>query len=407
MAISPTKAGRPAAARHSPDPYRVMIVDDSAVVRGLLARTLQADPEIEVVSTVPNGKAAVSLVKRHSIDVVVLDIEMPVMNGMDALPLILEAAPNTKVIMASTLTRRGASITIEAMAKGASDFIPKPSASRELGAGKDFGQELVAKVKALGAAAWAAHGRKSATSTESDEARTREFSGGHATRRSGRTSAGSPKRSVQSGLYGQAPITLREPSATPPRVLAVGASTGGPQALFKVLGALAKRITLPILITQHMPATFTTILAEHLARTAGVPCAEGVAGEPVVGGRMYLAPGDYHMTVGMADGKKVIRLNQEPPENFCRPAVDVMLRSVATVYGSGGLTLIMTGMGHDGLAGSLKMVEAGGTVIAQDEASSVVWGMPGAVATGGLCSAVLPLDFISSHVMKLIEEERR
>jgi two-component system chemotaxis response regulator CheB len=188
--------------------------------------------------------------------------------------------------------------------------------------------------------------------------------------------------------------------ALTPAVIAVGSSTGGPQALLKVMPQLGL-LTQPILITQHMPATFTTILAEHLQRATGRPCAEAVDGEPVAGGRIYVAPGNHHLSVEIAERRPVIRLSQSPPENFCRPAVDPMLRSLPQVYGRNVLAVILTGMGHDGLKGSEVVTAAGGAVIAQDEATSVVWGMPGAVATAGLCSAVLPIEDIGPFVRKL------
>ncbi|HZB93563.1 MAG TPA: chemotaxis protein CheB, partial [Stellaceae bacterium] len=196
-------------------------------------------------------------------------------------------------------------------------------------------------------------------------------------------------------------IALRPGARETPEVVAIGSSTGGPQALFRVGAALKGAVKQPIFITQHMPATFTTILAEHLGRASGYPVAEGVDGERVQSGRIYVAPGDFHMTVEAERGDKVVRLLKTPPENFCRPSVDPMLRSLARSYGGRVLTLILTGMGHDGLAGGRGVVEAGGTVIAQDEASSVVWGMPGAVAMAGLCSAVLPLDEIGGFLAKL------
>jgi two-component system chemotaxis response regulator CheB len=187
-----------------------------------------------------------------------------------------------------------------------------------------------------------------------------------------------------------------------PDVLAIGSSTGGPQALFRVLGALRQGVRQPIFVTQHMPATFTTILAEHIARASGYPTREAVDGEEVVPGRIYVAPGDFHMSVETATpGNRFLRLSKEPPENFCRPSVDPMLRSLAAVYGRRVLCTILTGMGHDGLAGCRAVLAAGGSVLAQDEATSVVWGMPGAVATAGLCSAVLPIAEIGPLVQRL------
>ncbi|MFZ0694676.1 MAG: chemotaxis protein CheB, partial [Alphaproteobacteria bacterium] len=203
------------------------------------------------------------------------------------------------------------------------------------------------------------------------------------------------------GIYRGAAVKLRDagPSMMP-AVVAIGCSTGGPQALFRLLPALGD-LRQPILITQHMPATFTTILAEHIQKLTGRPAAEAKDGEPVVGGKIYVAPGNFHMTVESLGTQQVIRLNQNPPENFCRPAVDPMFRSLAQAYGRNVLAVVLTGMGQDGLKGAQVLVQAGGTLIAQDEATSVVWGMPGAVATGGWCSAVLALDDIGPQIRKL------
>jgi two-component system chemotaxis response regulator CheB len=197
-------------------------------------------------------------------------------------------------------------------------------------------------------------------------------------------------------------VRLREGPIATPQVLAIGSSTGGPQALFSVLARMVDTIRIPVLVTQHMPATFTTILAEHLGQASGMPAAEARDGEPVVGGRIYVAPGDYHMKVVAEGGNKIIRLTKEPPENFCRPAVDPMLRSVAAVYGRNALAVILTGMGQDGMRGAQALTAAGGSVIAQDEATSVVWGMPGAAALAGVCSAVLPLPEISAFIRRLV-----
>jgi two-component system chemotaxis response regulator CheB len=366
------------------EPLRVMVVDDSAVIRGLLARTLDADPEIKVVASVGNGQMALSAVARSDIDVIILDIEMPVMDGLTALPKLIAAAPTVKIIMASTLTRRNAEVGLKALSAGASDYIPKPTSTREIGQADDFKRELVGKVKALGAARRGAEGVR------------RPRPAGEALR------APQPVRSALPDL----PVVLRKQKIVPPRVLAIGSSTGGPQALFKVLGAIDKSVTLPILITQHMPPTFTTILAEHIATVSKRPCAEAVDREPVKEGRIYVAPGNFHMIVEPAAAGAVIRLNQEPPENFCRPAVDPMLRSLAKVYGPTVLTMILTGMGNDGFRGSQVVTASGGAVIAQDEASSVVWGMPRAVAVGGLCSAVLPVAEIAGFVSAVVAGRR-
>ncbi|HSV29629.1 MAG TPA: chemotaxis protein CheB, partial [Candidatus Omnitrophota bacterium] len=198
------------------------------------------------------------------------------------------------------------------------------------------------------------------------------------------------------------PVTLRNNAPEPPDVIAIGSSTGGPQALFTLLGTMrAGTVRQPILITQHMPATFTTILAEHISRVSGWEAKEGVDGEVIKSGRVYIAPGDFHMLVESRGADKVIRLNKDAPENFCRPSVDPMLRSISAAYGKRVLVAILTGMGSDGAKGGKVVTEAGGTVIAQDEATSVVWGMPGAAAQAGICSAVLPLPDIAPWMMKL------
>jgi two-component system chemotaxis response regulator CheB len=207
----------------------------------------------------------------------------------------------------------------------------------------------------------------------------------------------------EKSLYDGARIVLRN-SPTPPRlgVLAIGSSTGGPQALLTLFEGLKYTPALPIVITQHMPPTFTAIMAEQIEKTSGIPSGEAKEGETVKPGHVYVAPGNYHMTVVKEDDQPVIRINQGPPENFCRPAVDPMLRSLVEVYGGRTLVVILTGMGQDGLRGCQSIVESGGVVLAQDEASSVVWGMPGAVATAGVCREVLPIDKIGPRLASLL-----
>ncbi len=376
-----------------------MVVDDSAVIRGLITRALEADTAIQVVATVGNGQLAVGQLGRTDVDVIVLDIEMPVMDGLTAIPKLLEVAPDVKIIMASTLTQRHAHSSIEAMNKGASDYIPKPSSTGEIHGSADFKRELIEKVKALGRARRDKRDRNRAAGQP--ETRPQPTATTRAATAAG-AAAGAVTQAARSSLLSpQTPIALRAPGRTPPQIVAIGSSTGGPQALFAVLGALPAAMKLPIVITQHMPATFTTILAEHIQRTAKRPCAEGVDGETVEAGRIYLAPGDNHMKIESKGPQKIVRITKEPPENFCRPAVDPMFRSVATAYGAAVLGVVLTGMGADGAKGGKVMVDAGGTVIAQDEATSVVWGMPGATAMSGVCAAVLPLDRIAGEIAKL------
>ncbi len=366
------------------DPHRVMVVDDSAVIRGLLSRALEGDPELRVVASVGDGQMALNALSRQSIDVIVLDIEMPVMDGITAIPKLIAIDPAVKIIMASTLTLRGAEVSMKALQSGAADYVTKPSSTRELGAADSFKRELVSKVKALAISARRA-GSRNRTGLRAEPLPTPL------------TSFPRP-RSMD-----PAAVVLRPMPAVPPSpdIIAIGSSTGGPQALFEVLSHLKGGIRQPILITQHMPATFTTILAEHITRQCGIPCAEAKEGEPLVGGRIYLAPGDFHMVLATRGTGTVLSVNKDPPENFCRPAVDPMMRSIAKIYGKRALAIILTGMGQDGMRGCTELVAAGGLTIAQDEPSSVVWGMPGAVATAGLCSSVMPLREIGPFIRKM------
>ncbi len=368
-----SRQNRPVAPAAGGGKIRVMVVDDSVIVRGLIVRALETDSSIEISGSVGNGQLAVNRLMRHPADVVVLDIEMPVMDGLTALPKLLAVDPKLKVLMASTLTLRNAEISMRAMQLGAADYIPKPSAVREISGGNDFKRNLVEKVLSLGAARLAQD------------------------RRAPVSSPAAP--SVPSLLQG--PVALRRPGTAIPDILAVGSSTGGPQALLKLFSALKGKIKLPVLLTQHMPPTFTRILAQHIEKTTGWPACEVEDGMAVEPGQVHVAPGDYHMCVERTASGEVLRLNQKAPENFCRPSVNVMLRSVAKVYSAKSLVVILTGMGSDGLAGARPIVEAGGSVLSQDEETSVVWGMPGAVAKDGLCSAVLPLDRLAPAIERL------
>jgi two-component system chemotaxis response regulator CheB len=366
-----------------PEPYRVLLVDDSAVIRGFMSRWLKGDPAIAVVGMAPNGAAALKALAHCDPEVIVLDIEMPEMDGLAALPLLLKAKPNAKIVMASTLTLRNAEISMRALALGATDYIPKPTAIGELSGGEVFRLGLLAKIKALGEAS-----------------RRRRIGQQH-------TSASvQPLAPAARPLGALQTFNLRPFSAMPVRVLAIGSSTGGPQALFTLFSGLKTAIRVPILITQHMPPNFTTILADHLRRISGLPAHEAVQNEAVKPGRIYVAPGDWHMTVACDENGTRIVLNQDPPESFCRPAVDPMLRSLANVYGGGVLAVILTGMGQDGLRGSEALVGVGASVIAQDEASSVVWGMPAAVAMRGLCSAVVPIADMAAIIANQLARRR-
>jgi two-component system chemotaxis response regulator CheB len=348
------------------EPVRVMIVDDSAVIRTLLARTLEADAGIKVIASAGNGQRAIDVLSRTEADVVVLDIEMPVMDGITALPQLVAARPGVQIVMASTLTRKNADISMRALELGAADYVAKPTTA-ELGNAEEFKRELIGKVKTLGQVA--------------------------------------RRRLAAAGIAAKArpapPVALRQAVQHPAQAIVIGSSTGGPQALFTMLRGMPIGFPLPILITQHMPPTFTAILAEHVGQASGLPTAEGRDGDVIRAGRIYVAPGGIHMTITAQGPVRVVRLIDSPPENFCRPAVDPLWRSAAAAYGQATLAVMLTGMGQDGLKGAEAIVAAGGTVIAQDEATSVVWGMPGAVAKAGLCSAVLPLAEISPFIRRV------
>lgn len=357
------------------DIIRVMVVDDSAVIRGMFTRFLEGYDDIRVVASVGDGALALKAIGRHDIDLVLLDIEMPNMDGLTALPKLIAAQPGLVVIMVSSLTERNAEISLRALRMGAMDYVTKPSSREALRDADDFKRDLISKVRALGKS-----GKRPSTGPEKASP---TADGGEAM----------PKADLK--------VVLRPAGVEKPRVLAIGSSTGGPQALAVVLKTITQGISLPILITQHMPPTFTAILANHLGQATGWPSAEARDGDIIENRHIYVAPGGKHMLVESQGTHKVLRLSDNPPENFCKPSVDPMLRSVARAYGASALVLILTGMGYDGRAGAKDVIDCGGTVIAQDKETSVVWGMPGAVATSGLCSAVLPLGDLGSHVSKL------
>lgn len=348
-----------------PTDIRVLVVDDSAVVRGLISRQLNAEAGMGVVATAANGELALAELARREVDVVVLDIEMPVMDGLTALTEIVARYPAVRVVMASTLTRRNAEISMKALHLGASDYVAKPETG--LGAAEEFRQELAAKIRAL------------------------------ATRRP-RPGARAPASTAP--VIKAQPPQPRSPR-TRPSVILIGASTGGPPALLKLFAALRGAVEQPILLTQHMPPTFTALLAEQLTRAGERPCAEARDGDRIKPGHCYIAPGGWHMTVAREGAMPTLRLNQDPPENFCRPAVDPLFRTAAGVFGSGALAVILTGMGSDGAKGCEALARAGGHFIVQDEASSVVWGMPGAAAATGLAGGILPLDQIGPWVRRI------
>jgi two-component system chemotaxis response regulator CheB len=358
----------------------------------MISRWIDAEPDMEVTASLRTGLDAVNQLERVNPDIAVLDIEMPELDGISALPKLLAKKRDLIIIMASTLTRRNAEISFKALSLGASDYIPKPESTRESGAAEIFHHDLIQKIRSFGAKI----------------------------RRIAPASHVSPPLAPAHGRRHEAPAPrpVPAPAAPPqvlrrafsphaPRVLLVGSSTGGPQALMALVADLGPVIDrFPVLITQHMPPTFTTILAEHLARASGRAAHEAIDGETVKPGVIYLAPGGRHMRVVRHGTEAAIALDDGPPVNFCKPAVDPLFISAIDIWQSGILALVLTGMGSDGMRGGKDIVAAGGSVIAQDEATSVVWGMPGAAAHAGICAAVLPLNQIAPKVVRVFSGDR-
>ena len=371
-----------------PGPIRVLVVDDAIVVRGLVSRWLNAEPDIEVIGTLRNGREAVDQIEKIDPDIVLLDVEMPVLDGLSALPLLLERKRDLVVIMASTLTSPNSEVSLKALSLGAVDCIPKPDSGRDSVASNTYRQGLIDRVRRFAAQRREALAAKQARLAA---AKLRSF-----TPAAAKDSAG-----IRPG------ITLRPFAVLPPQALLIGASTGGPQALATLIAAIGSVIDrVPVLITQHMPATFTSILAEHLARACGRAVREARDGEVLGPGMIRIAPGGRHMRVARRNGRPVVALDDEPPVNYCKPAVDPLFSSAASIWGGSALAVVLTGMGVDGTRGAADIAARRGSVVAQDEASSVVWGMPGSVAHAGLCSAVLPIEQIATTIIRLFPGER-
>lgn len=349
---------------------RVLVVDDSVVMRRMLAEAIASDPELEVAGYAANGQIALSLLDQLAPDAVTLDVEMPVMNGLSTLKAIRASGRRLPVIMFSTLTSRGAEATIDALASGASDYVAKPSGAGTYDSARERIREaLVPKIKALC--------RKPAISQP-------------------RAEASQPRRlSIQ-----------YKRQAEPVKVVAIGCSTGGPNALAQLLPNLPADFPAPVLIVQHMPPAFTRFLAQRLSSLCHLPVEEAEQGAVVQAGKIWIAPGGYHMLVERVDEHTRIRITEDPPENSCRPSVDVLFRSVAGVFGSRALAVVLTGMGQDGLRGCEQLAGTGTEIVIQDEASSVVWGMPGFVARGGLADAVLPIEVLGQHLVERVASRR-
>jgi len=352
---------------------KVLVVDDSVVIRRMVTNVLSEDPDITVVGTASNGQIGLEKIELLKPDLVTLDIEMPVLDGIGTLKAIRKLYPRLPVIMFSTLTEQGARTTLDALALGASDYVTKPANMGSIPAAMEAVREqLVPKIRAL-------TGR----------------------RQTPRPVSGQTSSSITTPLPAKAAARVRPPGLIPtPEVLVIGSSTGGPDALLAVIPKLPADFPLPIAIVQHMPPVFTKMLAQRLDLLSKLEVREAVNGDVVRRGQVLIAPGDYHLELRREGMSVKAFLQQGPPENFCRPAVDVMFRSAAEAYGGRILALIMTGMGHDGAQGAGVISGKGGYVLAQDEQSSVVWGMPGAVSDAGFADEVLPLTEIVAGVLR-------
>jgi two-component system chemotaxis response regulator CheB len=349
-------------------PIRILVVDDSVVIRRLLSDTLSGDPALEVVGTASDGRIALAKIPLLKPDLITLDIEMPVMDGLETLAAVRKLYPKLPVIMFSTLTERGAAATLDALSLGASDYSTKPSHTGSPAVALErIRIELIPKIKAL---------------------------------------------------CGIASLNLLPPQGTRPalkvrvrsnpriEIVAIGTSTGGPAALAEVLPRIPNDFPVPIVVVQHMPPIFTRLLAERLASRSAIPVEEGRSGVVLSPGHAWIAPGNFHMKVIRAGAGWCLNLNQGPQENSCRPAVDVLFRSVAVACGANVLGVVMTGMGSDGVLGAQDIRDAGGDVIIQDEASSIIWGMPGLVHASGLADAAYPLDCLAAEITHRVLQSR-
>jgi two-component system chemotaxis response regulator CheB len=362
-------------------PIRVLVVDDSVVIRRLVTDALSRAGGIDVVGVAANGRIALRKAEQLAPDAITMDIEMPEMDGIEAVRELRRAGHRMPVVMFSTLTERGAAATLDALAAGATDYVAKPanvgSVSESLAR---VAGELVPRLRAL-----VPHPAGPPTGSQ----------------------AGSPgvRPGRVAGLRVQGPTTAAPrpaPAPHPVRAVVLGSSTGGPEALSRMLGALTAPPPVPVLVVQHMPPVFTRQLATRLDRTGPARVVEAAAGEELRPGTVYVAPGDHHLVVRRDGTRMVTALDDGPPVNYCRPSVDVLFESAVEVYGGHLLGVVLTGMGADGRTGARRIVEAGGTVVVQDEPTSVVWGMPGAVAQAGLAHRILPLPEVAPAVEQVL-----
>jgi two-component system chemotaxis response regulator CheB len=354
---------------------RVLVVDDSVVIRRLVTNALEQDPDLEVVGVAANGSIALQRIPQYNPDVLTLDIEMPEMDGLETLRRLRRDYPQLRVIMFSTLTERGAAITLEALTLGASDYVTKVSNEGSLDRSMArLREELIPKIKQF-----------------------------FLLPERGRAAARPEPAQVQVSPPLWRSKLIPQSTKVRPKVLVIGVSTGGPAALGAILPQLPAAFPLPILIVQHMPPLFTRFLAERLCSSCRLPVKEANQGDQVAAGKILIAPGDFHLKVALNGPEVRVHLDQSPLQNFCRPAVDALFSSIAEVYGGAVIAVILTGMGHDGLHGVEILKAQGASILAQDEASSVVWGMPGAVVNAGFADRVLPLDQVVPEILRRVD----
>jgi two-component system chemotaxis response regulator CheB len=371
-----------------PSKIRVLVTDDSAVVRRMLTEAIASDPEIEVVGTARHGEEAVQLFKLHWPDVMVLDVEMPVMDGVETVTAVRAIDPQQPIIMFSSITTRGGQATLDALAAGANDYVTKPTGMGHAGDAWNYiRDELIPKIKLWGRIQRLRNGLSFVPASAGAEPVNARLQ--------------TPPSSTPARVGSPPAVLAHRPAAAslPIDIVAIGVSTGGPNTLADVLARLPGDFPVPIVIVQHMPAIFTRLLAERLDTVCPLHVREAIDGAVLQSGDVWVAPGNYHMSIVQQQAQRVLKITQEAHENSCRPSVDPLFRSVATVYASHAMGVVLTGMGRDGEAGSRAIHQAGGRVIVQDETSSVVWGMPRAVAQAGLADAVLDLPQIAQAMI--------
>lgn len=398
----------------APPRVRVAVVDDSVVVRGLLSRWLSETPAIEVAGTFRSGREIIEALPALQPRIILLDLDMPDMDGLTALPLILSKSPGTRVIVVSSLSVHGAEMTMRCLMKGATDYLPKPSNHREVSTSADFRQALIAKVLAVGGIRAAMRQqqatpapRPAPTPAPAPAATNSLFARTSSTGRvvAPLPTAPAPAAQPAPAHAGRVAAAARPLERTRPKVIVIGASTGGPQALVSLLSHMPRVASrVPIVIAQHMPPIFGAIFATHLKQHVGLPACEAAEGKPLQAGSIYLAPGGCHTVIRRkADGQMILTMLPSEARGPWRPSIDLLFTSAAECFGAESLAIALTGMGKDGTEGAQDLIRRGANIIVQDEPSSVVWGIPGSIAEAGFAAAQLPPEKLGDLAQSLVE----